>query len=62
MAMGLVEVGTHGVMVGHREGALMYTDIPGKNLQARRVNPADYNTDRYRANFEHTTGPYRPQG
>jgi hypothetical protein len=48
-------------MVGHREGALMYTDIPGKNLQARRVNPADYNTDRYRANFEHTTGPYRPQ-
>jgi 6-phosphofructokinase len=61
MAMGLVEVGTHGVMVGHREGALMYTDIPGKNLQARRVNPADYNTDRYRANFEHTTGPYRPQ-
>ncbi|HMA36968.1 MAG TPA: 6-phosphofructokinase [Chloroflexia bacterium] len=62
MAMSLVEAGTHGVMVAYRDGAFIYTDIPGKTIAARRVDPADYNASRYRANFEHITGPYRPQG
>jgi hypothetical protein len=36
--------------------------MPGKNYPARRVDPAAYNADRYRPNFERITGPYRPQG
>jgi 6-phosphofructokinase 1 len=59
--MSQVESRTHGVMAAFRNGSFISTDIPSKNLPARRVNPADYNTDRYRANFEHVTGPYLPQ-
>jgi len=62
LVMSLVEQGIAGGMAAHRDGAFVYTDIPGKNYPARRVNPADYNTKRYRPNFEHISGPYRPQG
>ncbi len=61
LVMSLVEAGTHGVMAAHRDGAFIYTDIPGKNFPARRVDPADYHTTRYRPRFERITGPYRPQ-
>ena len=61
LVMSLVEKGTHGVMAAHRDGEYIYTDIPGKDLPARRVDPVDYNADRYRPNFEHITGSYRPQ-
>ena len=61
LVMGLVEKGVHGVMAGHRDGDFIYTDIPGKEYPARRVDPADYNAKRYRPNFERITGVYRPQ-
>jgi 6-phosphofructokinase 1 len=61
LVMSLVPQGIHGVMAGHREGQYIYTDIPGKDIPARRVDPADYNSTRYRPSFEHITGPYRPQ-
>jgi 6-phosphofructokinase 1 len=59
--MSQVETGTYGVMAAHRDGNFISTDIPGKNLPARRVDPADYHTTRYRPRFEHISGPYRPQ-
>lgn len=62
LAVRLVTAGTHGVMTGYRDGQFIYTDMPGKNYPARRVDPADYNADRYRPNFAHITGPYRAQG
>ena len=61
LVMSLVESGTYGVMAAHRLGAFISTDIPGKDLPARRVDPEDYHTMRYRPRFEHITGPYRPQ-
>jgi ATP-dependent phosphofructokinase / diphosphate-dependent phosphofructokinase len=61
VVMSLVEARTHGLMAAFRDGAFISTDIPGKNLPARRVNPDDYHASRYRANFERITGPYRPQ-
>jgi 6-phosphofructokinase 1 len=61
LVMSLVESGTHGVMSAHRDGAFIYTDIPGKDLPARRVDPADYHPTRYRARFEHIAGHYEPQ-
>lgn len=61
LIMSLVETGTHGVMAAYRDGAFIATDIPGKNLPARRVDPADYHTTRYRPRFEHISGPYRAQ-
>lgn len=61
LIMSMAEKGTYGVMAAHRDGAFIATDIPGKNLPARRVDPADYHTSRYRPRFEHITGPYRPQ-
>lgn len=61
LIMSQVEVGTYGVMAAHRDGNFITTDIPGKNLPARRVDPADYHTTRYRPRFEHINGPYRPQ-
>jgi ATP-dependent phosphofructokinase / diphosphate-dependent phosphofructokinase len=61
LIMSYVESGTHGVMAAHCEGLFVATDIPGKNWPTRRVNPVDYNADRYRPNFEHITGSYRPQ-
>ena len=61
LVMSQVESGTYGVMVAHRDGAFISTDIPSKDLPARRVDPADYHTTRYRPRFEHITGLYRPQ-
>jgi 6-phosphofructokinase 1 len=61
LVMSLVEQGIHGVMAGYRNGDFIYTDLPGKDLQPRRVDPIDYNAERYRPNFEHITGPYKPQ-
>jgi 6-phosphofructokinase 1 len=61
LVISLVEEGTHGVMAAHRNGEFIYTDIPGKDIQARRVDPADYNSARYRPSFERIRGPYRPQ-
>ena len=61
MAMSAVTAGTYGVMVAYRDGAFIYTDIPGKNLSARRVNLNDYHTTLYRPRFEGITGPYLPQ-
>jgi ATP-dependent phosphofructokinase / diphosphate-dependent phosphofructokinase len=61
LVMSLVESGTYGVMAAHRDGAFISTDIPGKDLPARRVDPTDYHPTRYRPRFEHITGPYQPQ-
>ncbi len=61
VVMSQVESSTHGIMAAHRNGAFISTDIPGKNLHARRVDPADYHATRYRPRFEHITGPYQPQ-
>jgi 6-phosphofructokinase len=61
LVMSVLESGTHGVMAAHRDGAFISTDIPGKDLPARRVDPADYHFTRYRARFEHITGSYEPQ-
>ncbi|MHB8600329.1 MAG: 6-phosphofructokinase [Ktedonobacteraceae bacterium] len=61
VAMSLVEQGTHGLMAGHCNGRYIATDIPGKNLPARRVNPNDYLASRYRPHFEHIIGEYQPQ-
>lgn len=56
--MSQVEVGTYGVMAAYRDGQFICTDIPGKNFPARRVDPEDYHSTRYRARFEHITGPH----
>ncbi len=61
LAMSLMEQGIHGVMVAYREGKFIYTDIPGKDLPARRVNPEDYHPTHYRPYFERIDGPYLPQ-
>ena len=61
LIMSLVGEGTQGVMAAHRNGEYISTDIPGKNLPARRVDPADYHPTRYRPRFERITGPYLPQ-
>ncbi len=61
LVVNLVEQGMHGVIAAYRDGAYIATDIPGKNLPARRVNPADYHPTRYRPRFERITGEYKPQ-
>ncbi len=61
MVMSALTSGMYGVMVAYRNGAFIYTDIPGKNLSARRVNLDDYHSTDYRPNFEKITGPYQPQ-
>ncbi|MBV9691752.1 MAG: 6-phosphofructokinase [Ktedonobacteraceae bacterium] len=61
MVMSAVATGMHGVMAAHRNGSFVYTDIPGKNFPARRVDPADYHMTRYRPHFENITGSYLPQ-
>ncbi len=62
MVMSAVTSGMYGVMAGYRNGRFIYTDVPGKNFPARRVNLDDYHTTRYRPHFETITGPYLPQG
>ena len=61
LVMSLVERGISGVMAAYQGGEFVYTDLPGKDLPARRVNPDDYNAERYRPNFEHVTVQYSPQ-
>jgi 6-phosphofructokinase 1 len=61
LVMNLIEQGMHGVIAAYRHGEYIATDIPGKNLPARRVNPEDYHPTRYRPRFERITGPYQPQ-
>jgi 6-phosphofructokinase len=61
LIMGLVEKGTCGVMAAHVDGRFVATDIPGKNLPARRVHPDEYHSVRYRPRFEGIAGPYLPQ-
>jgi 6-phosphofructokinase len=61
VVMSLLEQGMHGVIAAYRDGTFIATDIPGKNLHARRVDPADYHPTRYRPRFEHIMGAYRPQ-
>ncbi len=61
LIMSAVERGTYSVMAAYRDGQYVYTDIPGKNFPARRVNAADYHETRYRPRFESITGPYQPQ-
>jgi len=61
LVMSCVEQGLHGVMAAYRQGTFIVTDIPGKNLPARRLDPGDYHAIRYRPRFEHISGPYLPQ-
>jgi ATP-dependent phosphofructokinase / diphosphate-dependent phosphofructokinase len=61
VVMSQVAAGKSGLMAAFRDGSFISTDIPGKNLLARRVNPQEYNAERYRANFEHINGSYHPQ-
>jgi 6-phosphofructokinase 1 len=61
LVMSAVTSGMYGVMAGYRDGRFIYTDVPGKNFPARRVNPEDYHATRYRPHFENITGPYLPQ-
>jgi 6-phosphofructokinase len=59
--MSLVAEGTSNVMAAYRNGEFIATDIPGKDLSARRVDPADYDEKEYKPNYGHIAGPYRPQ-
>ncbi len=61
LIMSAVTEGTYGVMAAHRGGEFIYTDMPGKNYPARRVNLEDYHTTRYRPHFERIRGSYQPQ-
>lgn len=61
LIMSKVGEGVYNVMAAHRHGAFICTDIPGKDIPARRVNPADYHETRYRPRFERINGPYEPQ-
>jgi 6-phosphofructokinase len=61
MVMSAVSTGMYGVMAAYRDGDFIYTDIPGKNWPARRVNLEDYHATRYRPHFEKITGVYKPQ-
>lgn len=61
LIMSKVGEGMHNVMAAHRNGDYIVTDIPGKDIPARRVDPADYHEARYRPRFERISGPYQPQ-
>ena len=61
LVMSQLGTGTYGVMAAYRDGKYITTDIPGKKYPARRVDPADYHTTRYRSRFDRITGPYLPQ-
>ena len=60
LVMSSVEKGSHGVMAAFREGRYMLTDIPTAEVDSRRVDPGDYNAERYRPNFERISGDYTP--
>ena len=61
LVMSLVDKNVDGVMAAYRNGTFAYTDIPGKEIPPLRVDPVDYNSQRYRPNFEHITGQYCSQ-
>ena len=61
LIMGAIKEGMYGVMAAHRDGKWVYTDLPGKNLPARRVNPDEYHEARYRPRFEQIAGVYQSQ-
>jgi 6-phosphofructokinase 1 len=61
LIMSMLERGTYGVMASYRDGEFICTDIPGKDIPPRRVDPEDYHTTRYRPRFERISGPYCPQ-
>ncbi len=61
LIMSYVEKGQYGIMAAYCNSNFIATDIPGKNYPARRVNPEDYHSIRYRPRFERITGPYQPQ-
>ncbi|GCE22873.1 6-phosphofructokinase [Dictyobacter kobayashii] len=61
LIMSKVSEGMYNVMAAHRDGSYVVTDIPGKDIPARRVDPADYHETRYRPRFERISGPYQPQ-
>src|SRR5713226_3337047 len=61
VVMNAVEQGMQDVIAAYRDGAFILTDIPGKNWPARRVDPADYHSTRYRPRFGHIAARYRPQ-
>ncbi len=60
LVMSAISDGIYGVMAAHRDGEFIMTDVPGKNLHARRVDPIDYHPTRYRPRFEHIKGDYHP--
>ncbi len=61
LIMSAISDNTRGVMAAYRGGEVISTDIPGKDLFARRVDPVEYHETRYRPRFEHISGPYQPQ-
>ncbi len=61
MAMSALTKGMYDVMAAYRNGSFIYTDIPGKQWPARRVNLEDYDTENYLPRYDKITGPYEPQ-
>jgi 6-phosphofructokinase 1 len=61
LVVNMIKDGVHGMMAGYRDGEFIYTEMPGKSNPPRRVDPADYDFERYRPNFDPITGVYRPQ-
>lgn len=61
MAMSALTKGMYNVMAAYRNGSFIYTDIPGKQWPARRVNLEDYDTENYLPRYDTITGPYQPQ-
>lgn len=61
MAMNALTRGMYDVMAAHRGGAFIYTDIPGKQWPARRVDLADYDQENYLPRYDQISGPYQPQ-
>ncbi len=61
LVVNMIRDGVHGMMAGYRDGEFIYTEMPGKSNPPRRVDPADYDAERYRPNFERINGVYRPQ-
>lgn len=61
MAMSALTSGMYNVMAAYRNGKFIYTDVPGKQWPARRVNLEDYDTENYLPRYDTITGPYQPQ-
>ena len=61
LIMSKVSEGTYNVMAAFRDGKFICTDVPGKDIPARRVDPADYDEKLYKPRYERITGPYLPQ-